>query len=715
MLPECSKYNRFSEWFNILQEASSPRHASLTYYRLGFDIGGTFTDLIAIDESSGKATVVKCPTTPKDPSLGVVNGLESLLDQLGISGKDLSLAVHSTTLVTNTVIERSGAVTALLTTKGFKDVLEIGREKRITVYDIFEEKLPPLVPRYLRTEVDERSLYNGRVEKKVDKNEIGRIAQRLSKLHVESVAVSFIHSYANPEHEKKVKETLSKALPEIGVSLSSEVLPEWREYERTSTTVINAYAQPKTKKYMHVIENTLRERGFAGRLFIMQSSGGLSTVDSASRFPVKIIESGPAAGALAAAYLGKLTGASNMLSFDMGGTTAKCCLIVGGEPRVTMDFEVAGYMYLKGSGYPVMIPTVDLLEIGAGGGSIAHIDYGLLKVGPKSAGADPGPVCYPNGGNDPTVTDADLILGYLNPAYFLGGEISLDKEKSRRVLEETIASKLGVSVEQAASGICDVVNNNMARAMRIVSVERGQDPASLTMIAFGGAGPVHSTRLARQLKIRKVVVPLAAGVTSALGLLVADMKFDFVRTYVSKVNAVEKKLVSELYEEMAAEADELLSKMGYERKYVRTVDMRYAGQAFELNVPFGYGSQEFDFEALKQLFLQLYQNRYGYTTNDPIECVNWRLIALGIVPKVALAQEGKQGTESIQGAMKGRRQAYFAEAGGFVECDIYDRYKLFDGATFLGPAIVEEKESTCVVLPGQRVRVDKYANLIIED
>ncbi|MCL4519947.1 MAG: hydantoinase/oxoprolinase family protein [Thaumarchaeota archaeon] len=687
----------------------------MTFYRLGFDIGGTFTDLIAIDESSGKATVVKCPTTPKDPSLGVVNGLESLLSQLKISGNDLSLAVHSTTLVTNTVIEKSGAVTALLTTKGFKDVLEIGREKRITVYDIFEEKLPPLVPRYLRVEVDERSLYNGRIEKKVEKNEIVRIARRLSKLHVESVAVSFIHSYANPEHEKKVKQTLSKELPELGVSISSEVLPEWREYERTSTTVINAYAQPKTRKYMHVIESTLGERGFGGRLFIMQSSGGLSTVDSASRFPVKIIESGPAAGALAAAYLGKLTGASNMLSFDMGGTTAKCCLIVGGEPRVTMDFEVAGYMYLKGSGYPVMIPTVDLLEIGAGGGSIAHIDYGLLKVGPKSAGADPGPACYPKGGEDPTVTDADLILGYLNPEYFLGGEISLNKEKSQKILEEKIASKLGVSIEQAASGICDVVNSNMARAMRIVSVERGQDPASLTMIAFGGAGPVHSTRLARQLKIHRVVVPLAAGVTSALGLLVADMKFDLVRTYMSKVDSIDKNRVSELYEDMKEEADTLLSKTEYDRKYVRSVDMRYSGQAFELSVPFGSGFEEYDFEALKNMFLQLYQNRYGYTTNDPIECVNWRLVALGIVPKVSLAQETREETMDIQNALKGRRRAYFAEAGGYVDCNVYDRYKLFDGAMFEGPAIVEEKESTCVVLPEQKVRVDRYANLIVED
>ena len=700
--------------FSILQEHASPGIGRLTY-RLGFDIGGTFTDLVAIDESSGKTTVVKIPTTPKDPSRGVIDGLDLLLKQANISGRDVSLAVHSTTLVTNIVIERNGALTALLATKGFRDILEIGREKRITIYDIFEEKLPPLVPRHLRMEVDERSLHNGSVEKRFDRNEVERIARRLAGLGVESVAVSFLHSYANPINEVGVKKILSKSLPEVGVSLSSEVLPEWREYERTSTTVINAYAQPKTKKYMHVIENTLENRGFSGRLFIMQSSGGLSTVDSASRFPVKIIESGPAAGALAASYLGRLTRASNMLSFDMGGTTAKCCLIVGGEPRVTMDFEVAGYMYLKGSGYPVMTPTIDLLEIGAGGGSIAHLDYGLLKVGPKSAGADPGPACYPEGGDEPTVTDADLILGYLNPDYFLGGEISLDKKKSQRVVEEKIASKLGIGVEEAASGICDVVNSNMARAMRIVSVERGQDPASLTMIAFGGAGPVHSTRLARQLKIRRIVVPLAAGVTSALGLLVADMRFDFVRTHTSKIEAVEKRLVSELYNDMKAEADDLLSEVEYERRYVRVVDMRYSGQAFELTVPFGEGFQEYDFEDLKESFLRLYQSRYGYAPNDPIESVNWRLIALGVVPKVSLADEGDKARPNVQEARKGRRLAYFAEAGGFVECDIYDRYRLSNGATFSGPAIVEERESTCVVLPEQRVKVDRHANLILED
>ncbi len=380
---------------NITEAESRVDLSSSSHYRLGFDIGGTFTDLVAIDEQTGELTVVKCPTTPSDPSEGVMNGLKTLFDRLQITGSNLAISVHSTTLVTNTVIERKGAKTALLTTKGFRDVLEIGREKRITVYDIFEEKLRPLVPRRMRMEVDERTFHDGTSEKKLDRAQVTKIANQLRKESFQSLAISFLHSYANPSHEKEARRIVSKVAPNIMISVSSDILPEWREYERTSTTVINAYSQPRTANYMHIIESALRKHGFEGRLFIMQSSGGLCTVATASKFPVRIIESGPAAGALAATYLGALGETKNMISFDMGGTTAKCCLIIGGEPRVTSDFEVAGYMYLKGSGYPVRIPTIDLLEIGAGGGSIAHLEYGLLKVGPQSAGADPGPACYP--------------------------------------------------------------------------------------------------------------------------------------------------------------------------------------------------------------------------------------------------------------------------------------------------------------------------------
>ena len=682
-------------------------------YRLGFDIGGTFTDLIAIREDTGEMTVVKCPTTPADPSQGVINGLHSLFGKLQITGANLNIAVHSTTLVTNTVIEHKGAKTALLTTKGFRDVLEIGREKRITVYDISEEKLEPLVPRRLRMELDERVLHDGKVSKKLSSDQVRKIARQLKGGSVESVAISLLHSYANPQHERETRRLLSRVAPEIMISISSEILPEWREYERTSATVINAYAQPRTAHYMSVIEKTLREQGFAKRLFIMQSSGGVSTVEAASQFPVRIIESGPAAGALAATFIGALANSENMISFDMGGTTAKCCLISGGEPRITNDFEVAGYMYLKGSGYPVRVPTVDLLEIGAGGGSIAHVDYGLLKVGPTSAGADPGPACYPEGGIDPTVTDADLVLGFLNPEYFLGGAIKLDKSKSVKIIEEKIASKLGLSVEEAASGIYDVVNANMSRAMRIISVERGQDPAQLSMVAFGGAGPVHATRLAQLLKIRRTIVPLAAGATSALGLLVADMKFDFIKTHLVRLDEVKLETIQELYASMKESADAFLTETQYQRRYVRFVDVRFAGQAFELSVPFGEGFENFDLAALKSNFMNLYHARYGYTSSDPIECVNWKLVAVGIVPKVSLEKKSG-GKIGIQHATKGTRVVRLPDEHELVEATIYDRYRLNEGDSFLGPAIVEEKESTCVVLPGQQVTVDHYANLIIE-
>jgi len=683
-------------------------------YRLGFDIGGTFTDLIAIREDTGELTVVKCPTTPSDPSRGVIDGLASLFQRLNISGANLNIAVHSTTLVTNTVIERKGAKTALITTKGFRDVLEIGRENRITVYDIFEEKLKPLIPRRLRKEVEERVLHDGTISKKLRKEEITEIAKQLKDASIESVAVSLLHSYVNPSHEKLIKQILSKIVPEIMISISSEILPEWREYERTSATVINAYAQPRTANYMRIIESTLRRQGFARRLFIMQSSGGLSTVDTASKLPIRIIESGPAAGALAATYLGSLSNTKNMISFDMGGTTAKCCLITGGEPRITNDFEVAGYMYLKGSGYPVRVPTIDLLEIGAGGGSIAHVEYGLLKVGPNSAGADPGPACYPNGGSEPTVTDADLILGFLNPEYFLGGSIKLDKSKSIAIIQEKLASKLGISVQDAAAGIHEIVNANMSRAMRIISVERGQDPTQLSIVAFGGAGPVHATRLAQLLKIRRTIVPLAAGATSALGLLIADMKFDFIRTHLSRLDDIEIQTIKELYESMKEGADELLSETQYQRRYIRSVDVRFAGQAFELPVPFGEGFDTFDLNSLKNDFLKLYHARYGYTSNDPIECVNWRLVAVGIVPKVSLEKKLSDNILDLPSAAKGTRTVQFPDYDDLVEATIYDRYRLREGHSFYGPAIVEEKESTCVVLPGQRVTVDHFANLIIE-
>jgi N-methylhydantoinase A len=683
-------------------------------YRIGFDIGGTFTDLVALNEQTGEIAVVKCPTTPSDPSLGVINGLKLLFDKLKTEGKSVSLTIHSTTLASNTVIERKGGRTALITTKGFRDVLEIGRERRAKIYDTFEEKLPPLVPRRYRFEINERVLYNGIIQKSINIKDAKKIVKLLRRNKIESVAISLLHSYANPKNEQILKRLLKENSDGLFISLSSEILQEWREYERTSTTVINAYVQPRMKEYLEKIQRILRESGYLGKLMVMQSSGGLTTAEFASIYPVKIIESGPTAGVLAATYIGRLAGIKDLVSFDMGGTTTKCCLVRDGRPTLTPEFEVAGVSYLKGTGYPIRIPAVDLLEIGAGGGSIAHIEYGVLKVGPESAGASPGPACYPGGGNEPTVTDADLVLGYLNPDYFLGGDIKLNTSRAYGAIKENIAEKLGISVEESAKGIFNVVTSNMSRAIRIISVERGYDPTKLSMVAFGGAGPVHGPRLAQQLKIPRVLVPMSAGVTSALGLLVADMKFDFVKTYKIELEKVDAKVVQEMYYQMKEMARETISIIPKSRiKYLRFVDMRYSGQAFELTVPFGNGFTTFDFEGLRKKFLQMYKERYGYTSSDPVECVSWRLVILGSVPKVSL-QKRVEDSYDLKKAVKGRRKVYLPEFGRFLEVDVYDRYKLFPGAFFEGPAIIEERESTCVVGANQNIQVDNYMSLRIE-
>lgn len=684
-------------------------------YRLGFDVGGTFTDLVIVDEDTGEIGLVKVPTTPKDPAVGVFLGLRKLLSEQNVKAGQLSFAVHGTTLVTNTVIERKGAKIGLITTKGFRDVLEIGRERRVTQYDIFEERLPPLVPRYLRKEVGERTTYDGKISMELSRHEARSVIQELANLGVESFAVSLIHSYANPKHEKTIEKMMTKEFPHVLVSLSSSVLPQWREYERTSTTVVNAYTQPRTRKYLKDIEMGLRKERFVAKLFIMSAAGGMLTVETAAKYPVRILESGPAAGVLAATFIGGLIGEDNLISFDMGGTTAKVCLTERGQPRVTTVFEVGGYRFKKGSGYPVEVPTIDLIEIGAGGGSISHVEMGLLKVGPESAGAEPGPACYGMGGIKPTVTDADLVLGYLNPNYFLGGEIKLKKELSIKAIEEFVANPLGLSVTEAALGIHDVVNSNMARAMRAVSVERGRDPSMLALVAFGGAGPVHANRLAKQLKIKKILIPLAAGVTTAVGMLASDVKFDFTRTYVAPLDRVDLEIVHQLYDEMQAQAIDMLKTTEAPAiELMKSVSIRYMGQAYELNVPMP--ERKISDAALKKLektFLHLYESSYGYTTGDPIEAVNWKLLAVGKVPRVKLKEMEKRGSE-VEDAIKGRRVIYFSEHRDYVECEIYDRYKLFPGAVFEGPAIVEEKESTAVVCPGARASVDKYANLIIQ-
>ncbi|MGH2369499.1 MAG: hydantoinase/oxoprolinase family protein, partial [Chloroflexota bacterium] len=501
--------------------------------RAGVDVGGTFTDLLLVDDATGAAWVGKTLTTPEDPSVGVRTGLAEALAAAGVSAEALGTVIHGTTLVTNALLERRGDRTALVTTKGFRDAVEIAREHRFDMYDLLLDLPPPIASRRLRFEVDERLLADGTEYRPVDPDEVRTLAERLRAAGVEAVAVCFLHSYVDPAHERQVGALLAEMLPGVRVALSCEVVGEIREYERTSTTLANVYVQRITERYLDRIQRELEDLGSPARLLVMLSSGGVATVETARRFPVRLIESGPAAGALAAAHAGRLCGRPNLLSFDMGGTTAKACLIEDGRPLVTTELEVDRvYRFKKGSGLPIKAPAIEMIEIGAGGGSIARVDpFGLVKVGPQSAGAQPGPACYGQGGDQPTVTDADLLLGYLDPAFFLGGRMRLDRAAAERAIAEQIGGPLGLSVVEAAWAIHQVVNEQMAAAARMHAVERGKDVRAFPLFAFGGAGPVHAHRVAAILGVREIICPFAAGVGSTVGFLVAPLAFDFVRSH----------------------------------------------------------------------------------------------------------------------------------------------------------------------------------------
>ncbi|MFJ9780591.1 hydantoinase/oxoprolinase family protein [Amycolatopsis sp. NPDC101161] len=668
--------------------------------RIGVDIGGTFTDLCAVDES-GIVAVGKVLTTHDEPARAVEEGLAALLSDAGA----VEQVVHGTTLVTNALIERKGSRTALLATAGFRDVLEMRREHRYELYDLRLELPAPLVPRHLRFDVPERILADGSVHTALDEQYVVRLGRELADRGIEAVAVCFLHAFTNPAHERRVAEILAEVAPSLRVALSSDVVPEIREFERASTTVANVYVQDLTERYLRDLEHRLRRLGIPGAPHIMLSNGGLATVDTAARHPIRILESGPAGGALAAAAIGP----DDLLAFDMGGTTAKLCLIAGGAPLVTHQFEVdRKYRLLPGSGLPVQVPVTDMIEIGVGGGSIARIDaLGLLTVGPDSAGSEPGPACYGRGGTEPTVTDADLVLGYLDPAYFLGGGMRLDAEAARTVLGEKIAGPLGVSVEEAAWGIHTSVNEDMANAARVHAVERGQDPAKLPMYTFGGAGPVHGVGVARALGAPSVVAPPAAGVLSAAGFLTAPLAFDFVRSARAAVHDLEWEQVDALFAEMEAEGEALLAKSGAsEVTHRRIAEMRYAGQGYEIRVPVRGGDWP---QTLIEEFTRTYRALYQRSGPEVgVEVLNWRVVSSGPAPDVTLRLKvpAKSGN-----ARKGTRKAYFPAAGGFVDTAVFDRYLLTPGERVDGPAIVEERESTVVVPPGAHCVVREDAAL----
>jgi N-methylhydantoinase A len=694
--------------------------------RLGVDIGGTFTDLVVIDETTGAARVGKILTTPKDPAHAVEQGIASLLEESRTPAGSVRAVVHGTTLATNALIERKGARTALLTTEGFRDALEIRHEGRYDMYDLFIDPPAPLVPRHLRREVRERLLADGSVREPLDEHGAQRVIGELVAEGVEAIAICLLHAYVNPVHERRLAALVREIAPQMAVACASAVVPEIREYERTSTTTANVYVAPLMARYLEDLERRLAELQIPGQLYIMQSSGGIALPPVARRLPIRLVESGPAAGALAAAQAARERGERKLLSFDMGGTTAKACVIDEGAPLVGREFEVArADRFKKGSGLPVRVPVIEMIEIGAGGGSIARVDrMGLLKVGPDSAGADPGPACYNLGGRQPTVTDADLLLGYLDAEFFLGGRMRLDRQAAHRAVEEHVARPLGLDVTEAAWGIHRVVNENMAAAARIHGIERGKDLRSYPLFAFGGAGPVHCWQVATILKTPRIILPFGAGAMSAYGLLAAPLAFDFVRTGRQRLDGADWAAINRRFAEMEDEGRALLARAGVATRHVtvaRIAEMRYLGQGHEVEaaVPLGKLSAP-SLAKITASFEASYRALYHRLPQGvPIEALNWRVTVSGPDPKTRLGGHARPDRAGHRDAprgkpVKGTRRAYFAERGGFVETPVYDRYALTPGMTLKGPAIVEERESTAVIGPGGRARVDAGLALIVE-
>lgn len=676
--------------------------------RIATDIGGTFTDLVYLDEAGGVLGVAKAPSTPADFALGVLDSLT----KAGVDVGDARFFVHGSTVVINALTERKGAKTALITTKGFRDVLEIGRANRPDLYNLYYAKPRPFVPRYLRLEVRERMNYKGEELVPLEPEDVRAAAEVCRREGVEAVAVCFLHAYANPSHEIACGELLEELLPGVPITLSHRVTKEWREYERTNTAVLNAYVHPIARRYLDHLEASLRERGMGPVGHIMQSNGGTATFATARDLPIYTVESGPVAGVIGAAEIGKLIGETNVISLDIGGTTAKTSLIEDGTPKITTEYKIE---YRRDyAGYPILAPTVDIVEIGAGGGSIAWIDgAGALKVGPVSAGADPGPACYDKGGDRPTVTDANVIAGRINPAYFLGGEIPLNVARARQAMQP-IADHFGTSVEEASIGVIRLADANMVNALKLVSVRRGYDPRDFVLIAFGGGGGMHAASLARELRVKKVVIPTNPAVFSAWGMLMTDLRRDYIRTRILRADRVDPATLASIYGDIEAEALEDLKAEhvpSEDIRLIRHADMRYAGQEHTVKVPFPAGDVTSEaLEEVKERFHALHEQAYTFRLDSPIEFVNFHLTALGVVTKPEIPRVN--GGASLQDARKGERQVDFGELG-FQKAAIYERDRLPVGEPVAGPAVVEEPSSVTVVFPGQVLTMDEYGFLHI--
>jgi N-methylhydantoinase A len=682
--------------------------------KLAFDTGGTFTDFALLDDT-GALHLHKVLSTPKNPAEAVVQGVSELLEQFSgaITIKDLQV-LGATTVVTNAVLERKGVETGFVTTDGFQDMLRIRNEGRYDLYDLNIKYPDPLVTRANSYGAAERIAADGSVMTELKEETVREIAGRLKKKGIRSVAVCLLHAYKYPQHEQRVAALLRDEDPDIFVSLSSEVCPEMREFDRASTTVVNAYTRPQMAGHVAHLQREFAKKGIDRQVLWMTSSGGLVPSRRAAELPVRLIESGPAAGAVAAAEFGRIAGESSVLSFDMGGTTAKLCLIPNGEPTVGTDLEVAHYQrFRKGSGFPLKIQSIQMIEIGAGGGSIAAKNpLGLLDVGPRSAGALPGPAAYQRGGTEPTVTDADILLGYMGTESFVGGSFKVSKDAAREAMAK-LAASLDVSIDRCAWGIHDLVNESMSKAAAMHATDLGVDPRSLPMVAFGGAGPVHAYGIARKLGIKRVICPTGAGVTSAIGLLIAPVAVDLSASHPMAVDAWDVDGMNRLLDDLAAQGAEVVSAAGIAKETITnryTVDMRHVGQGHEITVALPDRSlpKEAFLKQLLENFYKLYRELFGRTVAASIEVITWRLRASGEKDQVTKPHE----TE-VADARKGSRQVYFQELGTYTETAVYDHYKLPVQQEIKGPAIVEQRESTAVVGPSGVFHVDANGNLVI--
>lgn len=692
----------------------------MSAYRIGVDIGGTFTDVVFLG-SDGSVLARKIASTPDDYSRAVLTGIEGGIEELHISSGQVSEVGHGFTVATNAIIEGRGAQTALITTDGFRDVLEFRRNRIPRLYDLYYEKPPTLVKRQNRLEVRERMNYKGEVLRPLNKDDVDLVVDRILKSGIKSVAISLLHSYANPEHEEYIAKVIRERAPDIILTVSSELLPEMKEYERTSTTVINSYVRPVVDSYLTRLADGLKDMGVTVPLGVMQSNGGLATTQIAKEKPVYCIESGPAAGVVGAFHLGKRLGIDNMMTLDMGGTTAKACMIEDGEMLQAPEYEVgggisAGHRLLKGAGHILRVPAIDLAEVGAGGGSIASVDKsGSLRVGPDSSGAVPGPSCYNNGGTDATVTDSDVLLGYLNPEHLLGGAFPIDRESARKAVINHVANPLGLSEIEAAHGIHLLVNSNMGRALRAVSSERGRDPRRFVLVAFGGGGPVHAAGLAEMLDISKVIVPPFPGVFSSFGLLYADVEHHFVQTYFKTFYELDLDALNGILEGLWEEGRSQLREEGFaddSHEVVTQVDMKYEGQVSELTVylPPGTVTPE-NLKKLSDSFEEEHERTYGYRTDAPFQLVNLRVIARGLSEESRIPDS--LDIPSTANGGQSNRSVYFGPGHGFMDAPVISRGSLA-GKTMSGPLIIEEYDSTTVVPPGWKVSIDQWRDVVLD-